>query len=300
MKFMSARVGMRTIKTAVSVIVAMIIVDHFGTTTEKLVFAMLGAMSVVQPTFRASLEVCLTQILGVIFGALAGLLLITLPIGHLLATGIGIVAIISLYNLCHIKLSPSLPCFVLVVLCTKPQIAPMSYALGRIWDTAIGLGVGLLINTLVFPYDNSRAIRSAIGSLDQDLVRFFEDMFDGDTVLPDPEVLSDKIASMERQLDIFASQLLLLHLRRQRQDLERFRLCDRKAKALVSHMEVLGRMERPGRLSEENRRRLAACGAEIRDERPLDSVMELDVVTNYHVGQILTLRHELMEELKAR
>lgn len=54
----------------------------------------------------------------------------------------------------------------------------------------------------------------------------------------------------------------------------------------------------PGRLNDENRRRLAACGAEIRDTRPLDSVMELDVVTNYHVGQILTLRRELLKELR--
>lgn len=33
------------------------------------------------------------------------------------------------------------------------------------------------------------------------------------------------------------------------------------------------------------------------DRRPLDSVMEVDVVTNYHVGQILTLRQALLQEL---
>ena len=47
-----------------------------------------------------------------------------------------------------------------------------------------------------------------------------------------------------------------------------------------------------------NRRKLAACGADIRDERPLDSVLERDVVTNYHVRQILKLRRELMDELE--
>ena len=36
----------------------------------------------------------------------------------------------------------------------------------------------------------------------------------------------------------------------------------------------------------------------IRDQRPLDSVMERDVVTNYHVRQILRLRRELLEALK--
>ena len=62
-------------------------------------------------------------------------------------------------------------------------------------------------------------------------------------------------------------------------------------------MEVLSRMDVPGRLNEENRRRLNACGANIRDERPLNSVLERDEVTNYHVAQILKLRRELLEAL---
>lgn len=296
-KILHAHIGMRTIKTAVSVLIAMAIVDQFGATAEKLIFAMLGAMSAVQPTFRASIEVCLTQIVGVICGALAGVLLLTLPIGQLTATGIGIVLILSAYNLFHSRLSPSLPCFVLVTLCTTPGIAPISYGLGRIWDTAIGLGVGLLINTLVCPYDNSRTIRSAIESLDRAMIAFLEDMFDGDGVLPDAAGIEKKLENMVNQLDIFADQRLVLHLRRQKRELEEFRTCERKARELTVQMAALVRMGPPGRLNEENRRRLAACGAEIRDRRPLDSVMELDVVTNYHVRQILTLRRELLEAL---
>ena len=62
-------------------------------------------------------------------------------------------------------------------------------------------------------------------------------------------------------------------------------------------MEVLSHMEHPGRLNEENRRRLIKCGAVIRDSRPLEAVAEIDVVTNYHVRQILKLRRELLEVL---
>ena len=85
----------------------------------------------------------------------------------------------------------------------------------------------------------------------------------------------------------------------QRQELERYRLCERKAKELVAHMEVLSQLERPGRLSGENRRRLTASGAAVRDPRALDSVTELDVVTNFHVAAILTLRRELLDALRA-
>ena len=300
MKKLSAIVGLRTIKTAAAIIIALAIVSRYGASSAKLIFAMLGAMSAVQPTFRASLDACLTQIVGVSFGAVMGLLLRELPISYLTAIGIGVIIIITVYNSLHVTLSPSLPSFILVMVCTTADLSPLSYALGRIWDTAIGLGVGILVDVLVFPYDNSRKIQGALEGLDRDVLRFLEEIFDGDDVLPDGEALAGKLSAMEKQLAIFSKQKLFFHLGRQKRELARFRSCDRMAKELVCHMEALCLLERPGRLTEENRRRLAAAGAEIRDGRPLDSVMELDVVTNYHVGQILSLRQALLQELGKR
>ena len=292
------RVGLRTLKTALAIVISMFLVESYGASSSKLIFAMLGAMAAMQPTFKDSVESCLTQIMGVFFGGLAGILLLSLPIPSFVAAGIGVILVITLYNACNIRFSPSLPCFIVVLLCTTPNVAPIPYALGRIWNTAIGLGVGMFVNTLVFPYDNSRAIRSAVESLDKDLIRFLEDLFDGDDVLPDAKNTAARNAEIAGQLRLFANQKLLLHPKRQRRQLEIFRACEEKAKQLTSHLEVLCRMGVPGRLSKENHRRLSACGAEIRDARKLDSVTEKDIVTNYHVQQILTLRRELLEALK--
>ena len=291
-------IGLRTMKTAVAVIVSMAVVDAYGATTSKLIFAMLGAMAAVQTTFKASVESSLTQIVGVLFGALAGAALMALPIPSLVAAGIGIVLVISLYNAFGIRFSPGIPCLIVVTMCTTPDIRPFTYAVGRIWDTAIGLGVGLAINSLVFPYDNSRQIHSTIRSLDREIIAFLEDMFDGDDVLPDADAMTKQIGALARQMAIFSDQKLVMHLRQQKQQIETFRICEGKARELLARMTVLSQMGRPGRLSEENRRRLESCGANIRDARPLDSVLERDVVTNYHVSQILTLRRELMEALE--
>lgn len=291
-------IGLRTVKTAAAIVISMFIVDAYGASSSRLIFAMLGAMAAVQPTFKESVASCLTQIAGVVLGALAGVLLLALPIHPLVVAGIGVVLVITIYNALHIRFSPSLPSFIVVLLCTTPDVQPLSYALGRIWDTAIGLGVGMVINTLIFPYDNSRRIRSTMESLNKELIVFLEEMFDGDDILPDAEEMAKTIDDIEKQLQLFANQKLILHLRRQKKDLERFRLCEGMARQLVAHMEVLSRMDAPGRLSQENRERLAACGASIRDRRELDSVMEKDVVTNYHVREILVLRRELLEALE--
>lgn len=290
-------IGLRTIKTTLAVIISMILVDAYGTTDSKLFFAVLGAMAAVQPTFKESLESCITQIGGVLFGATAGVLLLALPLSNLAATGIGIVMVITLYNAFRIRFSPSLACLIVVTICITPDIKPFTYALGRIWDTAIGLGVGMLINTLIFPYDNSNQIRTLVISLDKTVIRFLEEMFDGDDILPDSEKMDKIITEIARQLNIFANQRLVLHLKRQKSEIETFRICEGKARELLARMEVLSRMEQPGRLNEDNRCRLRKCGADIRDSRPLNSVLERDVVTNYHVRQILKLRRELLEAI---
>ena len=291
-------IGLRTVKTAAAVIIAMMIVETYGATTSKIIFAMLGAMAAVQPTFRDSVESCLTQITGVLFGALAGLLFMSLKLSPLVATGVGIILIITLYNAFHIRYTPSIACLIVVTLCTNEGMSPLPYAAGRIWDTAIGLGVGMAINTLVFPYDNSRQIHLLVESMDREILRFLEDLFDGDDIMPDSKTMTKTIDDMARQLKIFSNQKLVLRLRRQKEELEQFRLCEGKARELLARMEVLSRMGHPGRLNDENRQRLKACGANILDNRPLKNPHERDMVTNYHVRQILHLRVDILDAIK--
>lgn len=297
-KLTNFRIGLRTIKTAAAVIISMVIVYFYGTTDSRLIFAMLGAMAAVQPSFKESLESCLTQIIGVIIGALIGVVLLALPIHPLAASGIGIIVVITLYNSFRIHHSPSLACLIVVILCITPDIEPLEYASGRIWDSAIGLVVGMVINTAIFPYDNSAQIRATVQSLDRELIRFLEDMFDGDDVLPDAEVMTRKIDEMARQLAIFSNQKFLRDHRRKQKQLQTFQVCAVKARQLVAHMEVLCHMGRVGHLSKSTLSRLKDCGANIKNDYIRDSIQETDLIINYHVGKLLTLREELLNALE--
>lgn len=291
-------IGLRTVKTTAAVIISMALVHFYGTTDSKYIFAMLGAMAAMENTFRESLEACLTQAVGVAFGAVLSLALLALPVHPMLQCAVGILLSITLYNALHIRFSPTLPCMLIVMMCTGTDIQPIAYAVSRFWDTAIGLTVGMLINTLIFPYDNTRRIRQTAESLDRDVIEFLEEIFDGDSILPDPAAMIREIDELERQLQLFSKQRFFLNAQRQNRKLQRFRLGQANARQLVAHMEVLCHLEQPGILSEENRRRLLDCGAKIRDERKLELLQEADIVANYHVAQVLRLRQALLEELK--
>ena len=296
-KSIKFRIGLRTIKSAVAVMIAMSVVYFYGVTTSRIIFAMLGAMEAMQPTIKASIRACLTQVTGVIFGALLGLLLTATGIHPLITTGIGIVLVITIYNTFGIQFSPGLPCLIVVTICTTPDIMPIAYAFGRIWDTLIGFAVGMVINALVFPYNNSKQIRFTLESLDKELIRFLEDMFDGDEILPDVKEMSSQVAVMASQMTIFSDQKLLMQLKRQQEDIRTFEVCEQKARELLARMEILSHMGTPGLLTEENKHALIDCGAEIKDSRTLTEPTERDIVVNYHVKQILRLRKELTEEL---
>ena len=289
-------VGLRTIKTAVAVILALLVVQPYGATTAKVVFATIGAMSAVGPTFKASLAACLTQFCSVTVGAVLSIVMMWLQVPPIPAVGIGIIILLWMYQYSHLKLLPLLPCLVLVNICLNPEVEAVSYSLGRLWDTAIGLGIGMVINTLVFPYDNSRKIRQTMEGLDSDLIHFLEDLFDGDAHLPEAGQLSRKINALEGQLALFADQRLFRR-KRQKRELQTLRTCEDIAHELLVELETLRNMERQGRLNGENRQALRALGAKISPEPPAEPETVEDVVVNYHVARALSLRQELKRAL---
>ena len=290
-------IGRRTLKTAIAVIISLIIVSSYGATASKMVFAMLGAMCAMENTFRQSLEACMTQIVGMVLGAIVAVLLSFLPIPSLLMVGIGIVFIIVVYNIMGVHFSPNLPCLIIVTSCMNAEVYAFEYAFGRLWDTAIGLAVGMVINVLVLPYDNSLKIRQAIEYLEKAVILFLEDMFDGDKEYPDTKKMRETIDDMAGQLGIYSMQWIPFHVKNDKEKLEVFLKCESKSRELLAQMEVLHQMENPGRLDPDIRRRLEESGADIRDHRMIIRFEEEDIITNYHVGKILDLRDELIETI---
>ena len=289
-------VGLRTLKTAVAVSVAIMLVEQYGTSAEELFFGVMGAFAAMEPTFKASVRGCVAQISGVIVAVILSMLVLLLGIPGDIEAGIGVILVMGTYQLLHLKMSPVLPCYVLVTICTTPGIDAVGYGLARIWNTALGLAAGMVINMLVFPYDNSKKIQQVMNSLDRDLVEFLQDMFDGDEHLPDTEEMERKIDSLQSQLAIFADQRLLRR-RRQKVLLSRFQTCEDTARELLLEVEVLRSIEHVGKLNHENQQALQALGATISVQEDTKRFSVEDLVINYHVKRALELREKLKREL---
>lgn len=290
-------VGMRTIKTAIAVTLALFVVEHLGTSGAKVIFAVIGAIAAMENTLKAALRNCIAQIGGVAIGVVLAIIMRQFPLRAELAVCIGIVLTMALFVLLHWNQSPVLACLILVTICTDDSIVAHSYGLARIWDTAIGLGIGLAVNMLIMPYDNSKKIRRLMEKLDGDLIIFLEDMFDGDEHLPDPDKMQGRNDELEIQLAIFADQRLF-HRRRQRTLLTQLQKCQDTARELLVEVRTLRNMGRAGRLTERNRHRLQLLGAKVPKLKEKGEFSAQEIVINYHVDRALTLREQLKAELE--
>lgn len=291
-------VGLRTLKTALAVAAAMLLVERYGTGADGLIFGVMGAFYAMEPTFKASVRSCLAQISGVVIGVILAVFLELADLPGIVTAGVGIILTMAIYQIFRWRTSPVLPCLIFIILSTSPETEPWLYGCARIWNTLLGMGVGFLINMLIFPYNNSRQIRRTLAGLDEDLRLYLEDRFDGDDHLPGTGELERKIDSLEAQLAIFADQRLLFR-RKQKRELENLRSCEDIARALLVEIEVLRSMEGRGRLNGENLTLLRELGPAFSAAEPAEEQTAADVVVNYHVSRILFLRRKLLESLEA-
>lgn len=236
-------IGLRTVKTAVAVVLAMAVADAYGATDSRLVFAMLGAMLTMEPTFRDAFQTFIFRTVGVLVGAVMGVLLQMLPLPDLAAIGIGVVLLITGYNVLRIHYSPLMPCLILVMLIVEADLHPWQYAFGRVWDTAIGMTIGLSINMLVFPYDNAKTILRELQAVDRDIEQYRRRAEAGEPLEDNLEVIRRQVLTVSGGIAQYGKQKLFLQLRRQEKRLQVFRECETVVYNALAYVRILQQVQ---------------------------------------------------------
>ncbi len=159
------KVGMRTIKTAISVAISIFVLGLLGVKTPF--FACMTAVFTMQadvPTsFRAGIERFLGTLTGAVVGSGFALLTNYLPMENLLIkvliVPIGLIFVIQLFSLLKLNKSTFIACIVYLALMVHVE-GPLriEYAITRTLTTAFGALVALLINRYVYP--NSRTTQA--------------------------------------------------------------------------------------------------------------------------------------------
>lgn len=149
-------VGLRTIKTALSVVICLVlyefVINKFSASQDALT-ACIAAVISMKDTIENSVKYGSFRLIGTGIGGAIGIvsLWVSIHIFHdnfrLLFTAAGIILVIYICNLIEKNEAVTIACVVYLIIMVSSDVGnPYMYALYRILDTAIGIIVSVAVN----------------------------------------------------------------------------------------------------------------------------------------------------------
>lgn len=153
-------IGMRTIKTALVVIISYIVSSLIN---EELSFALIyAAVICVETSVVSSVKIGYNRVLGTVIGGVIGLIMNYVPLYGGITMAIGIIITIMFTNLLNIKKATGIAItLVVIIIIGSADTSPAIYAMQRTLDTIIGIVIATLVNMVIYPPDQMRMVRES-------------------------------------------------------------------------------------------------------------------------------------------
>lgn len=250
-------VGMRTVKTGLAVMLAVMASSFLG--SQSPIFAVIAAIAGMNRTISGSFAYARGQLLGNIFGAAMGFLFALLVTEvRAMFIGLGVILIILFCNKLKMQDATPLSCIVFAAICLNMgQTSPLYYSFNRLFDTSVGLLIAISVNILVRPYDNRRKIRATLEQFRRAVPPLLEDRL-VHCHIPELTPLSEMLSKVDSELVLFETERL--HRQRRKAEAAYLRGCQQLAVKMFEELSSLCHMDSTPLPSEENQERLALIG----------------------------------------
>lgn len=287
--------GPRMLKTSVAVTLAAIVVRLLGSEPLSVYYASFGALIAMDTTFSKSLMQGLTQLIAVFVGTVFGYLSVLLfpELTPAWVVGLGVLLLIFLCHSLKISFTTTLSCIIFLSACLTPTDNLLQDSFFRLRDTSIGVGIALIINIAVRPYNNKKRILNLFQELRQQLPKDVEQLVIFERH-PDMTVYISLIRRLDRELELYHSQ----HFFHRKHDEEALlRGCHQLAQRMIQELEVLVGMDTLGDLAAENCEAMLALGLSV----PQGGIQSRKctrrdtIVMNYHLDKLFSAYHYLGE-----
>lgn len=199
------KIGMRTIKTAIAVILTLIICDVFNITNPF--FAAIAAIIAMETSISGSLLIARERMYGTIIGASIALLFTFLFPVNYFSIGLGVLIVIYICDLFQWQNTIKISTIVFIaILLGFEEDGQVQYAIYRTLDTLLGLTVGTLINYFVYPNKVDKPLNKTMDDLVQMIFKMLSD-FDAHESLNDLNLMRSELRRMESQYDLIQREI---------------------------------------------------------------------------------------------
>jgi uncharacterized membrane protein YgaE (UPF0421/DUF939 family) len=144
------RPGMRNIKTAIAVVISILISRMLR--MEYPFYVAIASVICMQSSIENSINMGKNRMLGTIVGALLGFICAAIAPGNIFLIGLGIVGVIYICNIFNWNNSASIGCVVFcAIMLNLKEGNPFLYSVNRIIDTFVGIAVAVAVNNFIAP-----------------------------------------------------------------------------------------------------------------------------------------------------
>lgn len=286
----SYRLGMRNLKTAIAVLLSLLIGKYV--TRDDSFFIVVAAMLSMESSVVNSLEVGKNRVLGTVLGALLGMAFASWKPGSFALTSLGIVLLIYFLNLMKWNKSIIIASFVFLgIMMDGSGDSVFLYSLNRTVDTLIGLGVGLAVNYLIFPYSFEKTLDNKTEEIQGRIRESLDRLFCGPESV-ELEPLKEALDRYETELGDYRVEVGMK--KRHEADLQHRMEILEDFDAIYTHLKVLDSIAAPLVVDEESAERLAEFEVpvpkeQIQRQKPSGS----ESVYEYHTRQLLRKMEEI-------
>lgn len=290
--------GTRVVKTAIAVTLSVFLIRFFATDDLSVFYAGFGALIAMDTTFSNSLRQGLTQLIGVLAGTVMGYLSVLLfpSMTPAWMAGLGVLLLIVLCNALKLSFSASLSCIIFLSACLTPTDDIVRDSLFRLRDSSLGIGIALVVNALIRPYNNKKRILALLGRLRAQIPGDIEQIVVKEQ-FPDLQESVAILRQLDRELNLYHSQHFF---HRKHDDEALLRGCYQLAQRMLQEMEAICGMDCLGDLAMESAAVMQELGMELPEAGlPGRKCTRHDtIVMNYHLDKLLSAYQYLGEIMK--
>ncbi|MFU0824159.1 FUSC family protein [Clostridium sp.] len=283
------KVGMRNLKTAISVFLCILVIRMFDTFDSPF-YACIAAVICMQSSVFETFKTGKNRMIGTFIGALIGFIFALIQPGNSFLVAIGIVILIYICDMLGYNKSISIACIVFIaIMVNLNDKTPLSYSTHRLIETFIGIFIAVLVNYFIYPpryFDNFYKFKGEIISIIDNL--FCDKLCHNRDV--NLSVLDNKISSFENLMKSYMNEIIPKKNDSHKiADLQRVLKLSKKA---YSHLFMLNSLNSMCFLNEKNLAKARAL-FDMGEQELQSSNSDLDIVYNYHIENLFNITEDL-------
>jgi len=275
-------IGMRNIKTAIAILVCLIIANLLQ--LQYPFYAAIATVISMENSVTNSFTAGKYRMMGTFVGAGAGLAFATIQPENIWLCALGTIVAIYICNL--LRWNKSIPIAIIVFLAIMLNLqgdSPIHYSINRIIDTLIGVGVAVMVNYLVFPPKYEINICKARRLLSKEMVYILDQLMAKKEF--NLKKLRAQLKKLEKYLDISKEEF---HLIKDGDDsLENIIDEFESYKLIYEHLKMIQKLDGEQILNVDNMLRLGNHHCEVSgDEEEFQRDSQF-IIYNYHIDRVL-------------